>query len=76
MLIIIFKEISHVAYKNREGVFICERNSNSLSIMIKHILNNYETIEKKIMLNKYPTKEEFIKSLVDIVKENSLWKKK
>ncbi len=68
--VIIFKEISHVAYKNREGVFICERNSNSLSIMIKHILNNYETIEKKIMLNKYPTKEEFMKSLVDIVKEN------
>ena len=40
--------------------------------MIKHILNNYETIEKKIMLNKYPTKEEFLKRLVDIVKENSL----
>jgi glycosyltransferase involved in cell wall biosynthesis len=68
--VIIFKEISHVAHKNREGVFICERNSNSLLATIKHILNNYESIEKKIMLNIYPTRDKFIKSLINIVKEN------
>jgi len=68
--VIIFKEISNVVNNNRQGVFICERDSNSLSIMIKHILDNYKSIEKKIMLNKYPTKDKFIKSLINIVKEN------
>jgi glycosyltransferase involved in cell wall biosynthesis len=68
--VIIFKEISHVVYSNRRGVFVCDRNPNSLSAMINHIMDNYESIEKKMLLNKYPTKDKFIDHLSHIVKDN------
>ena len=49
--VIVFPEISHVT-RNREGVFIAERNSFSLSKKIKFILENYESIQKKMINNK------------------------
>ena len=44
--VIIFPEISHVM-RDRSGVFIAERNSNSLAEKIKYIMNNYVSIQKK-----------------------------
>jgi glycosyltransferase involved in cell wall biosynthesis len=68
--VIIFKEISHIAYSNRRGVFVSERNSTSLSQTINHIMDNYHLIEKKIMQNTYSTKENFLKEMSNIVSEN------
>ena len=53
--VIIFPEISHVK-RNKEGVLIAERNSESLSNKIKFIMNNYKNIQEKIINNKFPTK--------------------
>ena len=57
-------------YNNRRGVFVSERNSTSLSQTIIHIMDNYYLIEKKIMQNTYPTKENFLKEMSNIVSEN------
>ena len=60
--VIVFSDINHVK-RNREGVFVCERNINSLNNTINHIINNYESITDKIKINKLPTKENFIQEL-------------
>ena len=41
--VIIFKEIEHVK-RDREGVFVCDRNYKSLENIINYINNNYENI--------------------------------
>ncbi len=64
--VIVFPEISHVT-RNREGVFISERNSISLSKKIQFILENYESIQKKMINNKLPTKEDFLNQLSTIL---------
>ena len=64
--VIIFKEISHVI-NYREGVFIAERNSKSLFEVINHIMNNYESIQKKISKTALPTKDDFIKKIAKTI---------
>ena len=64
--VIIFKEISHVI-NYREGVFIAERNSKSLFEGINHIMNNYESIQKKISKTALPTKDDFIKKIAKTI---------
>ena len=65
--VIIFPEISHVT-RNRDGVFVSERNSKSLSKKIKYIIQEYENIRKKMALNKLPTKKLFLEELKEIIK--------
>ncbi len=67
--VIIFKEISHVL-RDRKGVFISERNINSLKNTIKYIKNNIEKITIQIKSNKLPTKKNFIKELREIIFKN------
>ena len=64
--VIVFSEIAHVK-RDREGVYICERNINSLNNLINYINNNYENIINKIKTNKLPTKDEFIQELKKIL---------
>jgi len=64
--VIIFKEIDHVV-RDREGVFVCERNLKSLKNLINYINNNYENILSKIKTNKLPTKKNFINELKEII---------
>ena len=65
--VVIFPEISHVT-RNRDGVFVSERNSKSLSKKIKYIIQEYENIHKKMSLNRLPTKKLFLKELKEIIK--------
>ena len=65
--VVIFPEISHVT-RNRDGVFVSERNSKSLSKKIKYIIQEYENIHKKMALNRLPTKKLFLKELKEIIK--------
>jgi len=64
--IIIFKEIEHII-GDRKGIFVTNRDSNSLKKLIYYIMQNYNNIQKKIEENKLPTKEKFIKDLVNII---------
>lgn len=64
--VIIFKEIEHVK-RNREGVFVCDRNYKSLENIINYINNNYENIVYRIKKNNLPTKKNFINELKKII---------
>ena len=64
--VIVFKEISHVK-RDREGVFVCERNLKSLENTVNYINSNYENILIKIKKNKLPTLEKFINQLSNIL---------
>ena len=65
--VIVFSEISHVK-RDREGVFVCKRDHKSLLDTIKYIIKNYKEIEKKMINNKLPTKNIFLKDLTQIIK--------
>ena len=64
--VIVFNEIKHVK-RDREGVFVCERNFQSLKKTINYITNNYQKIVDKIKGNKLPTKKNFIDELKNIL---------
>jgi glycosyltransferase involved in cell wall biosynthesis len=64
--VIIFPEISHVK-RNREGVFVAERNVKSLSKKIEYVMGNYEVIQKQMMQNKLPNKISFLQELREII---------
>tara|TARA_B100000700_G_scaffold311269_1_gene392886 strand:- start:54 stop:1079 length:1026 start_codon:yes stop_codon:yes gene_type:complete len=64
--VIIFPEISHVT-RDREGVFISERNSESLSNKIKFVMNNHKDIQQKMMSNKLRTKFFFLNEMTRII---------
>tara|TARA_B100000686_G_scaffold241456_1_gene250059 strand:- start:48 stop:1064 length:1017 start_codon:yes stop_codon:yes gene_type:complete len=66
--VIVFEEIADVV-RDRRGIFVSKRDPVSLSKTINYIIDNYDFIEKKIMENKLPTRENFIKDLYNIIKE-------
>ena len=67
---IIFKDISYVK-RNREGIFIAERESGSLSNTINYINKNYFNIQKKMNSNKFPSRETFLKEVTNIITEKN-----
>ena len=69
--VIVFEEISHVI-GNREGIFVCKRNSKSLSETINYIMKNYNAIQEKMLKNILPTKESFLKQLTFILNETNV----
>lgn len=67
--VVVFKEISHVV-RDRKGVFISERNIESLKKTINYIVNNYDQIINSIEKNTLPTKANFISELRNIILKN------
>ena len=65
--VIIFKEIDYVI-SNREGIFVTERNKDSINKTVNFILENYEKIQKKIKKNFFYTKKNFKKELLSFIK--------
>ena len=65
---IVFKEIEHVV-QNRIGVFISDRNYESLIKTINHIIKNYVSIQESMRKNYLPTNKDFIKSVKNIILE-------
>tara|TARA_B100000963_G_scaffold359703_1_gene387831 strand:+ start:3571 stop:4593 length:1023 start_codon:yes stop_codon:yes gene_type:complete len=63
--VIVFDEISHVA-RDRKGVYIANRNLESLNEKIKFIINNYTKIQEEIKENKLPSKKIFINQMKNI----------
>ena len=64
--VIIFEEISHII-KNRHGIFVSKRDTESLSAIIHFIMNNYLNIQKEIKKNRLPTKQKFISQITQIL---------
>ena len=67
--VIVFNEISHVV-RDRKGIFISERNIESLQKNIIHIKNNYDKITNDIKKNILPKKVNFINELKNIILKN------
>ncbi len=66
---IIFNEIDHVI-QSRAGIFISDRNYESLNKTIRHIDDNYENIQELMKKNKLPTFDHFIDNLSAIILKN------
>ena len=64
--VIIFEDIKHII-KNRKGIFISERNINSLRSTIKYIMQNYYNIQKEIDQNKFPLEEDMFKQISKVI---------
>ena len=67
--IIIFGEIKHII-GDRKGIFIAERNYNSLKKTINFIKENYSKIQEDIKKNRLPTNDEFISQIEKILSNN------
>ena len=67
--VIIFNEIDHVI-QSRAGIFISDRNYESLNKTIRHIDENYENIQELMKKNKLPTFDNFIDNLSEIILKN------
>ncbi len=66
--VIIFPEISHVI-GHRKGVFISERNTNSLLKKINFIMDKYKIIQEDIKKNNLPVKKKFLEDITNIILE-------
>lgn len=66
--VLIFDDIKHII-KDRKGIFVSERNANSLEKTIKFIMQNYETIQKEIEQNKFTLEKDMFKQISEIVKK-------
>ena len=67
--VIIFKDIGHIAYK-KKGVYVCERKASSLNKKINFIMKNYHKIQKTIIKNNFPFKNEFQNEFLNIIKKH------
>ena len=67
--VIVFKEIEHVIGK-KNGIFVSERNYDSLEKTIQHIINNYKSIQEEMKKNVLPTNDKFIEDIKNIISEN------
>ena len=64
--IIIFKEIEHVV-EDRKGIFVSNRNYQSLYEKINYIIDNYNSIQESMKFNKLPDNDSFINKLKEIL---------
>ena len=67
--VIIFKDIEHVI-QDRKGIFISDRNFQSLNEKINYIIDNYVSIQESMKSNNLPHKDSFINQLKEILCKN------
>ena len=67
--VLIFRDIEHII-KGRKGIFVAERNIDSLTKTINYIIKNYYDIQKEIELNKFPLEEDMFKQISEVIKKN------
>ena len=67
--VLIFRDIEHII-KGRKGIFVAERNIDSLTKTINYIIKNYYDIQKEIELNKFPLEEDMFKQISDVIIKN------
>ena len=64
--VIIFKDIEHVI-EDKKGIFVAERNSESLLEKIEFIKKNYSSIQEEMKKNYLPTTQDFLRDLSSII---------
>jgi len=64
--VIIFKDIEYVI-EDKKGIFVAERNSESLLEKIEFIKKNYSSIQEEMKKNYLPTKQDFLRDLSSII---------
>ena len=69
--VIVFKDIDHVA-ENMNGIFVSNRDYQSLFEKINYIMNNYDSIQESMKSNKLPDNETFINQLKEILSKKNL----
>ena len=67
--VIVFKEIEHVV-ENRQGIFVSNRDQQSLIEKINFIIDNYRSIQESMKSNSLPDNESFIKQFKVIISKN------
>ena len=64
--VLVFNEIDHVK-RDRYGVFVSERSTDSLKKNLEYIINNYKKIQIDMEKNILPTKKQFLNKLNEIL---------
>ncbi len=64
--VIVFNEIEHVK-RDRKGIFVTNRDLNSLRKELDFIIQNYQSIQDDMKKNILPTKKDFLKKLDNIL---------
>ena len=67
--VLIFEDIKHIV-KGRKGIFISQRNIESITKTLNFIMQNYENIQKEIDQNKFPLEEDMFKQISEVIKTN------
>ena len=67
--VLIFEDIKHII-KGRKGIFVSQRNIESLTKTINFIIQNYNDIQKEIEQNKFPMEENMFKQISAVIKKN------
>ena len=67
--VLIFEDIRHII-KGRKGIYVSERNIESLTKTIKFIMENYYDIQKEIDQNKFPLEEDMFKQIAYVINKN------
>ena len=67
--VLIFEDIKHII-KGRKGIFVSERNLDSLTKTINFIMQHYHDIQKDIEKNKFPLEEDMFKQISSVINKN------
>jgi glycosyltransferase involved in cell wall biosynthesis len=67
--VIIFDDIKYIIH-NKKGIFVSQRNEQSLFGTIDFIMKNYITIQENMKQNKLPTKKNFITEMSNILSQS------
>ena len=66
--VIVFEDIAHII-KERKGIFVSKRTIDSFCETTKHVMQNYNKIQKNIEKNKFPLKENMLKQISNIISQ-------
>ncbi len=66
--VIVFEDIAHIV-KERKGIFVSKRTIDSFCETTKHVMQNYNKIQKNIEENKFPLKEDMLKQISNIISQ-------
>ena len=67
--VVIFEDIKHII-KDRKGIFVSQRNIESITKTLNFIMQNYKNIQKDIEQNKFPLEEDMFKQISEVIKKN------
>ncbi len=66
--VIIFEDIAHII-KERKGIFVSKRTVDSFCETTKHVMQNYNEIQKSIEKNKFPLEKDMFKQITNIISQ-------